>query len=139
MSDNPTTYNPDTLVEDSVREFRTKFNCSNDRDLAIRLIKEEIQEVKDAAAHLLKELCDLVYVIENGMQACGGENLPVDLLDECADTLDNFVDCFSDYQQLTAFNRVHISNMMKVSNDTGDKIQKGPNYVEPTLLDLMEA
>jgi hypothetical protein len=138
MSDNPITYDPETLVEDSVREFRTKFKCSNDRNLAIRLINEELEEVKWAAVDLLKELCDLVYVIENGIQACGRENIPEDLLNEC-DSLGGFLDCFSDYQQLEAFNRVHISNMTKVSNDTGDKIQKGPNYVEPTLLDLMEA
>lgn len=139
MSDNLTAYDPVTMVEDFVREFRTKFKCSDDRNLAIRLIKEEVQEVKEAAAHLLKELCDLVYVVENGEQAYGSGNGDDDQIDEVIGLLAQFEDCFSDYQQIEAFNRVHISNMTKASNDTGDKIQKGPNYVEPTLLDLMEA
>lgn len=131
---------PETLVEDSVREFRTKFSCSTNRDLAIRLIKEEILEVREATAHLLKELCDLVYVSENAVQACGGrDNLPEELLEEIADVMVACLDIFSDYQQIEAFRRVHASNMMKYGDTIDGKIQKGPDYVEPTLLDLMEA
>lgn len=73
---------------------------------------------KEAKAHALKELADLVYVCYQ-MAAF----LSVDL-DEALD-------------------RVHASNMSKVDDDgnpifnTFGKVMKGPNYREPCLSDLV--
>ena len=68
--------------------------------------------------HLLKELADLVYVCHQ-MAACFGWDLQ------------------------TAYNRVHFSNMSKLGQDgkpirrEDGKILKGPNYYEPSLIDLV--
>ncbi len=94
----------------------------------IRFIKEECDEVlealenlrgagddkvKEARAHLLKELADLTYVV-----AGTAENLKLDLD--------------------TAFMRVHASNMSKdFSTAPSGKILKGKQYVAPDLKDLV--
>lgn len=105
-------------------------------DFRIKLIGEEFQELHDEfinilvkmengqnvtkndKANLLKEMADLQYVL-SGMAVQLG--LPLQI----------------------AFNRVHNSNMSKL-DDNGEpirredgKIVKGPNYVPPTLMDLV--
>lgn len=120
-----------------VREFRTKFNCSKDVALAERLIREEIQEVKEAAAHLLKELIDLMYVVNNADLACDFDGIDKDVLIDAVRLISQYAAPFDNYAQESAVMRVHKSNMMKQANTTGDKIQKGPNYVEPNLMDLI--
>jgi len=73
---------------------------------------------KRAREHLLKELADLVYVCHQ-MAAAFGWDLQ------------------------TAYNRVHASNMSKLGEDgkpirrEDGKILKGPNYFEPSLIDLV--
>ena len=80
-------------------------------------LKEDINN-KRAREHLLKELADLVYVCHQ-MAACFGWDLQ------------------------TAYNRVHASNMSKLGEDgkpirrEDGKILKGPNYFEPSLIDLV--
>lgn len=80
-------------------------------------LKEDITN-KRAREHLLKELADLVYVCHQ-MAAAFGWDLQ------------------------TAFNRVHGSNMSKLGADgkpirrEDGKILKGPNYYEPSLIDLV--
>jgi predicted HAD superfamily Cof-like phosphohydrolase len=73
---------------------------------------------KRAREHMLKELADLVYVCHQ-MAAAFGWDLQ------------------------TAHNRVHESNMSKLGEDgkpirrEDGKILKGPNYFEPSLIDLV--
>lgn len=80
-------------------------------------LKEDITN-KEAREHMLKELADLVYVCHQ-MAACFGWDLQV------------------------AYNRVHESNMSKLGADgkplqrKDGKILKGPNYFEPSLIDLV--
>ncbi len=80
-------------------------------------LKEDITN-KRAREHLLKELADLVYVCQQ-MAAAFGWDLQ------------------------TAYNRVHASNMSKLGEDgkpirrEDGKILKGPNYFEPSLIDLV--
>lgn len=80
-------------------------------------LKEDITN-KEAREHMLKELADLVYVCHQ-MAACFGWDLQV------------------------AYNRVHESNMSKLGADgkpvrrEDGKILKGPNYFEPSLIDLV--
>ena len=80
-------------------------------------LKEDINN-KQAREHLLKELADLVYVCHQ-MAACFEWDLQV------------------------AYNRVHESNMSKLGEDgkpirrEDGKILKGPNYFDPSLIDLV--
>ena len=77
------------------------------------------QEFVDAKAALLKELCDLQYVLSGFAVTFG---LPFD----------------------EAFRRVHESNRSKLGPDgkpvyrDDGKVMKGPNYKEPNLTDLVE-
>jgi predicted HAD superfamily Cof-like phosphohydrolase len=125
----------DTLGENA-KEFREKFKqpCAlTDHllELQDRLIFEEWDEVaaavedltydlsnRRAREHLLKELGDLVYVCFQ-MATCFGW----DLSEAC--------------------DRIHKSNLSKLGLDgkpifRGDgKVLKGPNYKEPSLIDLV--
>jgi len=109
-------------------------------DLRKKLIVEETSEVCEAIcilemelergkkgslnqwAHLMKELCDLQYVLSGTIVS-----------------LHTFYGSFS-----PAFNRVHYSNMSKLDNegkpvyDSNGKVLKGPNYKPPDLTDLVE-
>lgn len=76
------------------------------------------EEIKAAKAVLLKELCDLQYVLSGFAVTFG---LPLD----------------------EAFKRVHESNMSKLGPDgkpiyrDDGKVLKGPNYKKPDLSDLV--
>ena len=130
--------------EDIVADFHKKFNHAIDEpwtskllELRMKLIKEECNEVSQEFAsmivdiergktvsieqktNLLKELCDLQYVLSGAAVALGLNEMQV------------------------AFNRVHKSNLSKlgangkpVYRDDG-KVIKGPNYVPPELKDLV--
>lgn len=114
---------------EQVREFHQAFNHPVEvvphwppiavEELRLRLIEEELQELKDAieATNLIEvadALTDLLYVIY-GMGHCYGFNL-----DAC-------------------FREVHRSNMSKLGVDgkpiyrADGKIAKGPNYSPPDL------
>lgn len=119
-----------------VDQFHSAFGCVDDFNYALRrrLINEEFEEVEEAfdlvhdfrsgkliaerRAHLLKELCDLVYVAVGAASNLGM----------------NFDE---------AFRRVHESNMSKLGADgkplrrEDGKVVKGPNYREPDLEDLV--
>ena len=123
-----------TFISDQAKEFRTRYNLQNSRNLKKRsyqknLIVEEFKEFLEAEgmlfrdnpvfpAEALKELADLVYVAYQYAINMGGD------LDE-------------------ALNRVHLSNMSKLDNDGNPiyrddgKVLKGPNYKPPTLTDLV--
>jgi len=125
-----------SFYETAAHEFRNKFEqplglTTSSLNLQQNLIDEEHLEVahayldlkedirnKRAREHLLKELADLVYVCHQ-MAACFGWDLQ------------------------TAYNRVHASNMSKLGEDgkpirrEDGKILKGPNYYEPSLIDLV--
>ena len=131
--------------EDIVFEFHDKFNHAVNEDwnislleLRMKLINEEASEVSNEFANmlvdlergkqitlqqktnLLKELCDLQYVLSGACVALG---------------LDEFQ---------VAFNRVHRSNMSKLGTDgkpvyrKDGKVTKGENYTPPKLEDLVE-
>lgn len=124
-----------------VREFMTTFQVSTDPDLWVGLMAEELLEVREAMAQLLKELIDLEYV-STGAYLVGVKSVP----EEMASVLGQInniasivpLDVFNE-----AFKRVHNSNMSKlgdggkpVRRDDG-KIMKGPNYQPPSLIDLI--
>lgn len=120
----------DNVMINAVKEFNKAMNVArNSREdnysLYLRLIEEEMEEwLEEAYAQKkspdkeLKELCDILYVIF-GHAANQGWDI------------------------VTAFNRVHESNMTKldkdgkpVYNDAG-KVAKGPTYKPPVLKDLV--
>lgn len=125
-----------SFYETAAHEFRTAYELPigltiSSLNLQQTLIDEEHLEVahayldlkeditnKRAREHLLKELADLVYVCHQ-MAACFGWDLQ------------------------TAYNRVHGSNMSKLGEDgkpirrEDGKVLKGPNYYEPSLIDLV--
>lgn len=116
----------DNYMMAQVLEFNNAFKVGQDKaDVYIKLLEEEFEEwveeayaTKKAPDKELKELCDLLYVIL-------GYALQ------------------KDWDILSAFNRVHKSNLTKLDcdgrpifNDLG-KIVKGPNYKEPNLKDLV--
>ena len=84
------------------------------------LTAEEYRElaIADSPEEIMKESCDLVYVI-----------------------LGMFVEFGWDFDE--AFKRVHESNLSKLDDDgkplyrEDGKILKGPNYTAPTLKDLL--
>tara|TARA_R110001606_G_C15339455_1_gene646396 strand:- start:228 stop:647 length:420 start_codon:yes stop_codon:yes gene_type:complete len=129
--------------EGIVEEFHNKFKHPIDEpwtskllELRLNLIREESQEVMEelvnmimdvergasvtavSRGRLLKELCDLQYVL-SGTAVSLGLNIEV------------------------AFNRVHDSNMSKLGEDgkpvyrEDGKIIKGKNYRPPNLGDLV--
>ena len=120
-----------------VKEFHERMELAIDlpyskelMDFRLKLIFEEIQELATSALdvdearddeerdilmqHLLKEMCDLVYVIK-GMAVSFG----------------------MDFDQ--AFKLVHKSNMSKLPllKDADGKVQKGLNYQPPILEGLI--
>ena len=130
--------------EDIVQEFHSKFNHPIDEqwtssllELRLKLIREESGEVMEEfvdmlmdlergkpvstaqKANLLKELCDLQYVLSGAAVSLG-----------------------LDIQ--TAFIRVHNSNLSKLGEDgkpvyrEDGKVIKGPNYKPPNLEDLVK-
>jgi len=125
-----------SFYEQAAHEFRKAYGLpqgltTTSLNLQQNLIDEEHLEVahaylylkdditnKEAREHLLKELADLVYVCHQ-MAASFGWDLQV------------------------AYNRVHSSNMSKLGVDgrplrrEDGKILKGPNYFEPSLIDLV--
>ena len=122
-----------TFISDQAKEFRTRYNLQNSRNLKKRsyqknLIVEEFKEFLEAEgllfrknnnihAEALKELADLVYVCYQYAENMGW------FLDEALD-------------------RVHASNMSKLGEDgepvyrEDGKVLKGPNYKPPDLTDL---
>ena len=103
------------------QEVKDRPEFPNDKivDLRIKLIEEELHELKDAIKNkdiveVADALTDILVVTYGGAAAWGLE------IDKC-------------------FNEVHRSNMSKLSadgkpiyNDYG-KVMKGPNYSQPDL------
>lgn len=143
-----------------VTEFIRVFKASLDLRLWVKLIKEELQEYRDASLNndreeMLKEIVDLLYVKTGFLVVIGGgitEGILresefedwVKMSDEVTEEVEEAMDIFGEEIIIEAFRRVHASNMSKL-DDNGKpilredgKIMKGPNYKKPYLTDLLE-
>jgi predicted HAD superfamily Cof-like phosphohydrolase len=138
----------DSNAEDMVREFGTKFEVPTDKEFCKSLIVEEAKEVREALQHLVKEMCDLLYVshwsninghafeVENDRELLVAILPALDIIDKAAETIG--FDIMDE-----AFIRVHASNMSKLMPDgtvrrrADGKVLKGPNYAEPNFEDLI--
>ena len=136
-------------IADQVKEFQTAFQTAESEELWIKLINEEADEVLKAAQELLKETCDLVYVMV-GLANLAPKNSDIAIPPELGHKL-MFA---TEYVQMMAemlppggfedaFTRVHLSNMSKLGEDgkpirrEDGKVLKGPNYAPPVLEDLI--
>lgn len=127
---------------DMVQEFLTAFDHNPSDDLCRDLIREEVKEVAEAAAHLLKELCDLVYVIAQA--SIKGVSLTT-LEHQTQVNIITLIETYGppfDPVFGEAFKRVHESNMSKLVDGKplrreDGKVLKGPNYKLPSLIDLI--
>lgn len=130
-----------------VNEFIEKFEASRDPALWDKLVSEEADEVIEAAAALLKEMCDFWYVVKgHEIVSSANEKLSVETSEKAVAVLQLFRNplvLFDDKTLLEAFKRVHESNMSKLGEDgkpirrSDGKIIKGPNYKPPVLTDLI--
>lgn len=143
-----------------LQEFIKAFGASLDARLWYKLVKEELDELKEAMdkddkANTLKELCDVLYVygpfntfIETAVQA---DLIPEEEAKEITEYLQANMKIFQKAITLfppmvvyEAFVRVHKSNMSKLGLDgkpikrEDGKVMKGPNYAPPDLSDLVE-
>lgn len=136
------------LAEECVSEFMEKFEASRDPALWEKLINEEVDELLQATADLIKEACDLAYVIQGQVFTLGDKEytIPEEIEKKLVKAY-NIVGCLEDVYDMEvfdeAFRRVHASNMSKLGSDgkpirrSDGKIIKGPNYQPPVLLDLL--
>lgn len=131
------------LVFDFFDAFEVPRNGES-RDLYERLIHEESKEVAEAAAHLLKELSDLRYVITAFINLEGDPMAAVDIactyVDE--DLLNDLIEAY-DEVDWEAYRIVHSSNMSKLGEDgkpvrrEDGKVLKGPFYQPADLSALI--
>ena len=142
-----------------LKEFIRSFGASLDSRLWINLIKEEVQELREALLfegpeQVLKETADVIYVLsgfivvtpENGHEILPQDEIDaaLEIFDEAESILDTQIsEMFAEEVVYEAFKRVHESNMSKL-DDNGKpikredgKVLKGPNYKAPDLSDLV--
>jgi phosphoribosyl-ATP pyrophosphohydrolase len=127
---------------EAVKEFYTAAGFEPTEELAQNLVREEAREVLEAAKNLMKELCDLEYVVIGAMLGGHHASFPDDVNDGIHRVAHLF-DMIHPGILSEAFQRVHRSNMSKLTDgvmvrdpETG-KILKGPNYQPPDLDDLI--
>lgn len=104
------------------------------------LIREELKEVAEAYAHLLKELSDLEYVLV-GAHCKGVEEYPEDIVGELH-AFEHLYQAIPLAILNEAFIRVHKSNMTKLTNGKlvkreDGKILKPESYEPPNMMELV--
>lgn len=140
-------------------EFIRSFGASLDLRVWVKLVKEEMAELEEALeegnrVNILKELCDLVYVMtptvtygtffsNMGVLPEDEETAIVEILSKANDLADKVAAMFTKDIVYAAFIRVHESNMTKLGDDgkpikrEDGKILKSENYKPPVLDDLV--
>jgi predicted HAD superfamily Cof-like phosphohydrolase len=127
---------------EAVQEFYKAAGFEPTEELAHSLVSEEAREVLQAATNLIKELCDLEYVIIGAIIGGHHTTIPMEINEEIQSVAPLF-DLIPQEILSEAFQRVHRSNMSKLTDgklvrdeETG-KVLKGPNYRPPYLDDLV--
>lgn len=136
-----TSTNPDVFT--LVGEFMEAFDTAREPEHWGRLIDEEVKEAEEAIAHLLKEICDVIYVTTAWINVSDDETERPDSIAAAIKLAKLGRAVFGDETLGEAFQRVHESNMSKrgldgkpIYNEDG-KVMKGPLYQAPDLLDLI--
>ena len=112
----------------------------NDPMFHYTLIREEIAEVAQAYAELLKELSDLEYVLV-GAHCKGIQEFPEDIVGELY-AFEHLYQAIPQAILNEAFVRVHKSNMSKLTDGKllkreDGKILKPDSYEPPDLMELV--
>jgi hypothetical protein len=133
----------DTDASILLKQFVSKFQPPMTKEFWYELVREEVKEVHEALAHLLKEYADLMYVVQ-GAELAGAS---IDEIEENAGSPSwlavRVFEAIDPEILGEAFIRVHESNMSKLMPDGSvkrredGKVLKGPNYREPKLMDLV--
>lgn len=143
---------PDECLE----EFILTFKASLDPRLWVTLIREELKELQDekvGTVEHLKEVADLLYVLE-GFRLVSPNYLDLLVDDEELESIDTLLEMVDKelgtadgfYGHSTvydAFLMVHASNMSKLDEDgkpifrEDGKVLKGPDYRAPDLSYLL--
>lgn len=137
-------------MKNHTAEFIEKFDASRDPALWVKLMEEEVKEAEEAAAELLKELVDCLYVANGFNTVCPAPGeIPEDLKPRVSAVghrvirLGRMIEASFGRVFNEAHDRVHASNLSKL-DDAGrpirredGKVLKGPNYKPPYLLDLI--
>jgi len=128
----------------SVQEFITAFDANPDW---AALVQEEAKEVLEAVSNLLKEVTDLVYVMDGYVITNGEPDDDAAVITKEVNAAVQWVESLGLIFDITAaeeaFRRVHASNMSKLDDNgkpirrADGKILKGPNYKPPVLSDLV--
>ncbi|MDD5395275.1 MAG: hypothetical protein PHE17_19810 [Thiothrix sp.] len=125
------------------REFAAVFGVNLTKEAAITGVEEELYEMREAIAHLLKEMADVIYVLTQA------EHFGVQASDFTPETGNNIMKMVAYINAIRGdvmdecVRRVHVSNMSKLYSDGSvfrredGKVLKGPNYIEPNLMDLV--
>ena len=143
---------PDECLE----EFILTFKASLDPRLWVTLIREEQKELQaenPGTVEHLKEVADLLYVLE-GFRLVSPNYLDLLICDEELESIDNLLEevdkdlgnaegFYGHAVVYDAFLMVHDSNMSKLDEDgepifrEDGKVLKGPNYRAPDLSYLL--
>lgn len=139
------------------KEFIEKFEAPTDPHFWVGLMREELDELEEAAEHYAKEVTDFAYVVSGflcavSMTKTADPHFDMDptefealcdrwcrleeLVSSCGDDDSRF---FSDVLEA-----VHKSNMSKLDDDgkpirrEDGKIMKGPNYKAPNIKAILD-
>jgi predicted HAD superfamily Cof-like phosphohydrolase len=120
--------------EQMLEEFQTTFDVNISKETRQRLIREEMEEVLEAAAHLLKEITDLAYVVY-GAEYEGLTDAEIiaafPLTKRTGQLIADLIDAFSPETQERAFRAVHYNNMSKVQPDGTVKRREDGKVLKP--------
>lgn len=136
------------LTIQMVREFIKAFDMEDRTpEFWAGLIHEEITELEEVLAHMMKELCDVAYVTAGYISSLGEDpevhEEHFGLINKATGLLVAGREVFGEQRLSEAFRRVHESNMSKLGDDGkpvyrwDGKVIKGPNYKAPDLTDLV--
>ena len=130
--------------EDTVLEFHSKFNHPIEEPWTVKLLEFRLKLIREESGEVMEEFCNMLIDLERGKNVSLQQknNLLKELCDLQYVLSGAAVALGLDIQ--VAFNRVHDSNMSKL-DDNGKpvyredgKIIKGPNYRPPNLEDLVK-
>ena len=136
-------------LPEMVAEFQAKMESPTSVKFWLGLMHEEASEVKEAFAHLLKEMSDYAYVC-TGLMNTNMENpelqgVPVTKQMQLCEALATMVNYAFPGLNHEVVTKVHESNMSKLGDDgkpvrreSDGKILKGPNYKAPDIVGLLD-
>ena len=130
--------------EDIIQEFHSKFEHPIDAPWTVKLLELRMNLIREESNEVIEEFVNMIMDLERGISISEvrKHNLLKELCDLQYVLSGAAVSLGLDIQ--TALNRVHHSNMSKLGEDgkpvyrDDGKVVKGPNYRPPNLMDLIK-